>query len=207
LSAAPPSQAANEASGDEALVSRAKAGDRRAFDALVLRYQDRIVNLCYQKLGDRDEAQDAAQEAFLKAYKALAAFEEKARFFTWLFRIAVNCAFTRRRRRGLERETTPVRLDQAAPGASEDDDGRMEAPDLRDEPQARALESEQSRRVAEAIDGLESDHKKIVLLRDVEGLAYEEIAEVLDLPIGSVKSRLHRARLVLREKLKAYLSI
>jgi RNA polymerase sigma-70 factor (ECF subfamily) len=199
----------SDATSDETLVARVKAGDRRAFDVLVLRYQDRIVNLCTRKLGDREEAADAAQEAFLKAYRAIPGFEEKSKFFTWLFRIAVNCAFSRRRRRGRERDAIPLSTDQAARGQDGDDDdgARIEAADLRDEPAARALREEQARRVGEAIGALEDDHHRIVLLRDVEGLAYEEISEVLDIPIGSVKSRLHRARLILREKLKAYLSL
>ena len=210
MSEGPPSLPRDDATSDETLVGRVKAGDRRAFDVLVVRYQDRIVNLCFRKLGDREEASDAAQEAFLKAYKAIGSFEEKSKFFTWLFRIAVNCAFTRRRRRGREREAMPVSLDQAGAGGhggDDDDGGRMEAPDERDEPAARALRAEQAQRVEEAIAALDEDHHRIVLMRDVEGLAYEEIAEVLEIPIGSVKSRLHRARLVLREKLKAYLSL
>jgi RNA polymerase sigma-70 factor (ECF subfamily) len=195
---------------DEDLVRRAQAGDRAAFDELVIRYKDRVYNLCWQKLGDAEEALDAAQEAFVKAYKAIGAFELKSKFFTWIFRIAVNCAFSRRRKRVRERRSAPLSLEQA--GARGDDcegdgEGRgIEAADRRDEPAALALSAERARVIAEAIASLDEDHHRIVLLRDVEGLAYEEIAEILDCPVGSVKSRLHRARLVLREKLRGYLA-
>jgi RNA polymerase sigma-70 factor (ECF subfamily) len=198
--------AAPGAQSDEALVERARRGDRTAFDDLVLRYQDRIYNLCFQKLGDAEEAQDAAQEAFVKAWRGLSGFEGKAQFFTWIFRIAVNCAFTRRRKRGRERGLAPISLDQA--GSKDGDGGEergIEAPDERQEPVKAALGAEQARVLREAIASLDEEQHRIVLLRDVEGLAYEEIAEILDCPIGSVKSRLHRARLVLRERLKGYL--
>jgi RNA polymerase sigma-70 factor (ECF subfamily) len=193
---------------DEDLVRRAQAGERAAFDELVIRYKDRIYNLCFQKLGDAEEALDASQEAFVKAYRAIGAFEGKAKFFTWIFRIAVNCAFTRRRKRARERQVAPISLEQAAArgGPDGERDGRgFEAPDARQEPAALALSAEKARAIGDAIASLDEDQHRIVLLRDVEGLAYEEIAEILDCPVGSVKSRLHRARLVLRERLKGYL--
>jgi RNA polymerase sigma-70 factor (ECF subfamily) len=191
---------------DEVLVARVKAGDRRAFDVLAIRYKDRIFNLCYRKLGCAEEALDASQEAFLKAYKAVRSFEGKSKFYTWLFRIALNCAFTRRKRRTREREVMPVSTDQG-PGGGDGEGGGGEAADVREEPAARVMRGEKARLIEEAIGSLEEDFHRIVLLRDVEGLAYEEIAEILDIPVGSVKSRLHRARLVLRDKLKAYLSL
>ncbi len=195
---------------DEQLVARAKAGDRSAFDALVIRYKDRIFNLCLRKLGDAEEALDASQEAFLKAYRALGAFEGKSQFYTWLFRIALNASFTRRTRRAREREVVPASLERSARGdAGADGEPAARAvdpPDPRPDPREMTLAAERAAVVEEAIASLPEDLKGIVLLRDIEGLAYEEIAEVLDIPLGSVKSRLHRARLVLRERLKAYLS-
>lgn len=194
---------------DEDLVLRAQAGDRGAFDLLVIRYKDRVYNLCYQKLGDPDEALDASQEAFLKAYRAIGSFEGKSKFFTWIFRIAVNCAFTQRRKRKRSRALGSLSLDRGGAAEAEDDDGGggvIEAPDLRAEPAGTALAAERAQVVSGAIASLEEEHERIVLLRDVEGLAYEEIAEILGCQVGTVKSRLHRARLALREKLKAYLS-
>jgi RNA polymerase sigma-70 factor (ECF subfamily) len=193
---------------DEELVDRAKAGERGAFDLLAIRYKDRIFNLCFRKLGDAEEAADAAQEAFLKAYRALPGFEGKSKFFTWLFRIALNCSFTRGKKRARDREIAPVSHDRAGRPGSEDEGGNgLEPADVREEPAAAALTRERARLVQEAIATLEPDFHRIVLLRDIDGLAYEEIAEVLEIPVGSVKSRLHRARIVLREKLKAYLSL
>jgi RNA polymerase sigma-70 factor (ECF subfamily) len=193
---------------DEELVRRAQGGERAAFDELVIRYKDRIYNLCFQKLGDAEEASDAAQEAFVKAFRAIGGFEGKAKFFTWIFRIAVNCAFTRRRKRARERGAAPLSLDQARGGGDDGGDERagFDAPDVRAEPAELALQAERARTIQEAIASLDEDHHRIVLLRDVEGLAYEEIAAILDCPVGSVKSRLHRARLVLRERLRPYLS-
>jgi RNA polymerase sigma-70 factor (ECF subfamily) len=192
---------------DEDLVLRVKSGDRSAFDVLAVRYKDRIFNLCYRKLGDAEEAMDASQEAFLKAYRALSTFEGKSKFYTWLFRIALNCAFTRRKRRAREREVTPISTDRTAGRGGEEDLGAVEAADVRDEPAAAALRGEKARLIEDAIASLDEDFHRIVLLRDVEGLAYEEIAVILEIPVGSVKSRLHRARLLLREKLKSYLSL
>jgi RNA polymerase sigma-70 factor (ECF subfamily) len=192
---------------DEDLVARARAGEHGAFDLLVIRYKDRIFNLCYQKLGDHEEALDASQEAFLKAYRAIAGFEGKSSFFTWLFRIALNCAFTRRRRRRRAQEAVPLSVDARA--ASEGTEGpgpAVDPPDQRGEPVVITLAAERAALVADAIASLGEDYQRIVLLRDVEGLSYEEIAQILDVPLGSVKSRLHRARLALREKLKSYLS-
>ncbi len=197
---------------DEELVRRAQAGDRAAFDLLVIRYKDRIYNLCYQKLGDHDEALDASQEAFIQAFRAIGTFEGKSRFFTWIFRIALNCAFTRRRRRRGREEAVAFGGDPSEEGAERRGGGggargaALDPPDVRAEPAAMALAAERSAAIAEAIASLDEDHHRIVLLRDVEGLAYEEIAEILGIPLGSVKSRLHRARLALRERLRAYLS-
>jgi RNA polymerase sigma-70 factor (ECF subfamily) len=194
---------------DEDLVARARSGDRGAFDLLAIRYKDRIFGLCFRKLGDAEEAMDASQEAFLKAYRGLAAFEGKSKFYTWLFRIALNCAFTRRKRRAREREVTPVSADAGGAAGEDDEDGpgRIEAADVRDEPASAALRGEKARLIGDAIAALDEDFQRVVMLRDVDGLAYEEIAEVLEIPVGSVKSRLHRARLVLRERLKAYLTL
>lgn len=193
---------------DDELVGRAKSGDRRAFDLLAIRYKDRVFNLCFRKLGCAEEAADAAQEAFLKAYRALGSFEGKSKFFTWLFRIALNCSFTRGKRRAREREAAPLSTDRTSVRTGNgDEQPSIDPPDLREEPAAAALRSEKARLIQEAIGSLDDDYHRVVVLRDVDGLAYEEIAAILEIPVGSVKSRLHRARLVLREKLKAYLSL
>ncbi len=197
---AAPSGTDLEGLDDAALVERAQAGERPAFDALVLRYNVKIYNLCYTKLGSVEDALDTTQDAFLKAYRAIGRFEGKSQFYTWLFRIALNCAFTKRKKRArhastasLDRETGPTNQEVAEPRSK------------RAGPDAHALRSEVQEFVREAIRKLPESFAEIVLLRDIEEMAYEDIGEVLDMPIGSVKSRLHRARLLLRDRLQRVL--
>ncbi|MFC1708424.1 RNA polymerase sigma factor [Planctomycetota bacterium] len=187
---------------DEELVQRARNGDRGSFEALVALYADRIYNLCYSKLGSAEDARDAAQDVFLRAYRALPRFEGKSRFYTWLFRIAVNCSFTRRKKRLRKQALAPISLEQVLRSGDRD---RAEPADEREEPIRRLLRAEQLEVIHEAIAELPQGFQEVVLLRDIEGLAYEDIAEILSVPIGSVKSRLHRARLQLRAKLYRYL--
>jgi RNA polymerase sigma-70 factor (ECF subfamily) len=183
------------------LVVRAQGGDRSAFDLLVLRYMGRIYNLCYSKLGNAEDASDATQEVFLRAYKALPRFEAKSQFYTWLFRVAINCAYTGRKQRQRRRRLQGGSIDQPT---SDDNETGREPTDGRDGPAVLNLRAEKRRIIHEAIATLPEDFQRIVMLRDIEGLSYDEIAEILKLPVGSVKSRLHRARVKLRDKLRPY---
>jgi RNA polymerase sigma-70 factor (ECF subfamily) len=186
------------AAPDSGLVDAARAGDAAAFEQLVLRYQDRVFHLCFRKLGSREDALETSQEVFLRAWRAIPRFHGRSRFYTWLFRIALNCAFSRRKRRARRRGLFPVSLGQDdACGESAAPEPATRAPG----PLGETLRHEQAERIAEAISQLPELYHHIVLLRDVEGMSYEEISETLDLPLGSVKSRLHRARLQLRELL------
>ncbi|GIW70940.1 MAG: RNA polymerase subunit sigma-24 [Planctomycetota bacterium] len=186
---------------DEVLVMAAQAGDRNAFEQLVIRYQDRIFNLCHRKLGCREDAFEASQETFLRAYRAIGNFAGQARFYTWLFRIALNCAFSRRKRRTRRRSVIAGSLEhpEGADGA-----GLQEPVAPGDGPLARVVRHEEGAVIAQAIASLPPLYHDIVLLRDIEGMSYEDIAETLEIPLGSVKSRLHRARLQLRDKLMGY---
>lgn len=183
---------AEPAAGDSAeFVSRLRAGDRQAFEELVRTQQHRVYGLALRMLGNAAEAEDVAQEAFLRAHRGLAQFRGDARLSTWLYAIVSRLCLNRlagsERRHAHHGDETLERLADARPG-----------PDL-------ALErGELEEALHRAIGELPEERRIVVVLRDVEGLAYEEIAEVLDLPVGTVRSRLHRARLDLKEKLERF---
>ncbi|HXX93944.1 MAG TPA: sigma-70 family RNA polymerase sigma factor [Planctomycetota bacterium] len=165
---------------DDQLVRRSKSGDREAFNELVARYQTSVYRVVRGVLADPAECEDVAQEVFLKAYASLTKFRGESGFFTWLYRIAVNEALRHRRRRAF---------------SNADQLPEVEAPPLPD----RADEDAPTLRTLEKLLGkLAHDFRSIVVLRDIEGLSYQEIAETLEVPIGTVESRLFRARQELR---------
>ncbi len=173
---------------DLELVRRAQRGERGAFDLLVLRYQHKVVKLVARLLRDRTEAEDVAQEAFVKAYRALGSFRGDSAFYTWLYRIAVNTArntLASRQRRPLEYEAGLSEAEQTAVEA------RMRHTDT---PEATALSEEIHEAVNRAIGELPEDLRTAIVLREVEGLSYEEIAAAMDCPVGTVRSRIFRAR-------------
>lgn len=184
-----------EALDDRALVTRVQEGDRDAFSTLVVRYQERVYNLVLRGLTDQDAALDVAQEVFLKAYRGLARFQGESQFFTWLFRITMNETITARRRR--DRRGRPISLDRT----DEDGEKRSDPPAATDDPGAAVARRDDQALVQQAIAGLEDEQAEVLLLRDIDGRSYQEIAEILECPLGSVKSRIHRARLALKDKL------
>lgn len=195
--------AARPASGieqsDLELVRRVQKGERGAFDLLVLRYQHKVVKLVARLLRDPAEAEDVAQEAFVKAYRALGSFRGDSAFYTWLYRIAVNTArntMASRQRRPLDYEADLSESEQSVV------DSRMRHGDT---PEAVALSDEIQRTVTEAIEALPEDLRTAIVLREVEGLSYEEIAEAMDCPVGTVRSRIFRAREAIDRNLKPLL--
>ncbi len=188
---------------DEELVARCNRGDREAFNELVLKYQKKVFNVAYRFVGDQEEANDLAQEIFAAAYQNLKKFRGDSKFSTWLFQIATNRGKNRfkylKRRGFFVNKSSQIQDDEG-------ENYQKAVPDFSTNPE-NLLASRQIRKVVqEAIEGLEPDHKEIVILRDIEGFSYEEIAQMLDLPEGTTKSRLHRARMVIKEKLKKVLS-
>lgn len=181
---------------EQRLVQASRRGDAAAFEELVYRYQDRIFNLVYRLVGDFHDACDLTQETFLKAFQGLKGFRGKASFFTWLYRIAVNSSLSlRKRSRGeaLKTANWPSDAELAS---------RCGNPLKTDEPVSATLAKEQVELVEQAIASLEEELRVVVILRDIEELDYARIARILEIPRGTVKSRLHRARLELRGKLK-----
>ena len=175
---------------DTELVERFKGGDRHAFHEIVLRYQDRVYGLCYRWLGDAPTAEDTAQDVFLALFRSLGGFRGDARLSTWIFKVTLNHCKNRRlhrSRRGWGRtESLGPRPEDEGPERQIADEGPL-ADHGTDTREARAI-------VSAALERLDEDHKQILLLRDVEDLSYEEIADILELPRGTVKSRIHRAR-------------
>jgi RNA polymerase sigma-70 factor (ECF subfamily) len=180
------------AAPDARLVEAALQGDRDAFGDLVVRYQDRLFNTLLRIAGSREDAADAVQDAFVQAYLKLESFRGDAQFFTWLYRIAMNMALTRRRRR-----RPAGSLEAAKSSAGEEPMDAAAGPD------SRLLATERAEQVQSALADLGEQHRKILVLRELEGCSYEVIADILELPVGTVRSRLFRARLQLREKLRS----
>ena len=176
---------------DDQLIDEALAGRSEAFGELVRKYQDRLYHAMRHVLGSADDAQDVVQDAFVQSLVKLETFNRSAAFYTWLFRIALNLALSQRRRR---RATVSIEALRDGTGQEPIDGGP--APDHRLSQEQRAAE------VQAALATLDADFRTVLVLRDMDDLSYEEISQVLDLPIGTVRSRLHRARLQLREQLK-----
>ena len=189
-------------SEDLGYLRKCRAGNAEAFGSIVRKYQDRIFNLSYRLLGDFEEARDVAQATFIKAFESLDRFKGTSAFYTWLYRIALNSALDARKARSRRPRRIVEDLDELAVGSSR---SRIGNPDPGG-PVDRLISNEQHQRIAGAIDELDDAYRTVVVLRDVEGLDYREIADVTELPVGTVKSRLHRARLMLRDKLKDLVS-
>ncbi|MCD4690228.1 sigma-70 family RNA polymerase sigma factor [bacterium] len=183
---------------DGELVTAAKAGDSDAFGRLVERHETNVYGLCIKMLRNPEDAEDCLQEVFVKAYKALPTFREEARFSTWIYRIATNAALMRIRKKKLD----TVSLDQPLElGGAE---VPREVADWTTDPASTVMNEELSQVLTRHINELPSNNRIVFVLRDVHGLSTEEAAGVLGLTVPAVKSRLHRARLFLRERLSEY---
>jgi RNA polymerase sigma-70 factor (ECF subfamily) len=188
---------------DGEVVKRCIQGETQAFNVLVEKYYKKIYNLAYRFVGDSEEANDLAQEIFTAAFQNLAKFRGDAKFSTWLFQIATNRG--KNKFKYLKRRGYFVNRGQID---SDDDRDYLQraVPDHSTNPEDLLAGKQLQKVVQDAINELDPDHKAIVILRDIEGFSYEEIAKILDLPEGTTKSRLHRARMVVKEKLKKVLS-
>ena len=189
---------------DLMLVERTVAGDQRAFELLVVKYQRRIERLIGRMVRDQDLVQDIAQETFIRAYRALAQFRGESQFYTWLYRIAVNTA----KKALVDLKRDPVVSETALRGGSEEDDetSAMENELTSAEtPETVLAAKEIAATVNSAMEALPEELRQAVTLREIEGLSYEEIAEVMNCPIGTVRSRIFRAREAISAKVKPLL--
>jgi RNA polymerase sigma-70 factor (ECF subfamily) len=184
---------------DQALVERVQKGDKQAFDILVTKYQNKIIQLVNRYVHDPEEARDVAQEAFIKAYKAVGRFRGDSAFYTWLYRIAINTAKNHLVAGGRR----PPNIDIDAQDA-EQYDGAMGLKEYAT-PERLLFKDEIQALIARAIDELPDDLRTAIILRELEGLSYEEIAQTMDCPIGTVRSRIFRARDAIDTRLKPLL--
>jgi RNA polymerase sigma-70 factor (ECF subfamily) len=188
-----------EQSVDRELVVRVQQGDKRAFDVLVLKYQHKIVKLISRYIRDHAECQDVAQEAFIKAYRALGGFRGDSAFYTWLYRIAINTAKNYLVAQGRRPGDDSIDAQDA-----EQFEGESSLKEYAT-PERMALKDEIEKTVFQAIDDLPEDLRMAITLRELEGLSYEEIAQAMGCPIGTVRSRIFRAREAIDVKLQPLL--
>ena len=186
----------SEAKVDQLLVERVQKGDKRAFDLLIQKYQHRIVSLVSRYVSDHAEAQDVAQEAFIKAYRAIGRFRGDSAFYTWLYRIAINTAknwIVAKNRRPPASDIDAVDAEQYAMSS------RLKETST---PENEMMREEIERTVFDTIASLPEDLRTAIMLREMDGMSYEEIATTMECPIGTVRSRIFRAREAIGEKLK-----
>jgi RNA polymerase sigma-70 factor, ECF subfamily len=179
---------------DTELIRATLAGQPAAFGQLVVRYQDRLYNALFRVLGSAEDARDVVQDAFVQAFLKLESFRGSAAFYTWLYRIAFNLGMSRARR---ERPTGSLDFTKDACGT--------EPVDGQPTPEVILVQQERARLVHAALAELNAEHREVIVLRELEGCRYDQIAEILDLPVGTVRSRLFRARLELRDRLAPHI--
>jgi RNA polymerase sigma-70 factor, ECF subfamily len=180
---------------DQRLIAECLKGRTAAFEMLVRRYQDRLYNTVYRLLGNAEDAEDVVQEAYIHAYQSLRSFKGDALFFTWLYRIAVNAAISwKRKERAVLRWQTEGNADRVGQGP----------PNVmqRSEPAAALLRAEEVERIQAALQRVSPEHRMVLILKDMDGHKYDAMAEILNVPVGTIRSRLHRARLELRQVLE-----
>ena len=186
---------------DEILIKKSQEGDYSSFEELVKRHEKKIYNLAYRIMGNREDASDVLQETFLQAFRKLSSFKGDSNFSTWLYRIAVNICLMKKRKR---KKMKTFSLDVPVLSKKGDELKRELHDDWSKNPLATLENKEVKNKLSEAIDALPDEYRTVILLKGVNGLSNEEMAKVLNVSIPAVKSRLHRARLFLRDDLSKY---
>lgn len=182
---------------ERSLLRRLRDRDERAFRELIEAHRDRVYNICYRMLGNRHESEDVAQEVFITVFKTIDTFREESKFSTWLYRVAVNHCKNRLKYLARRFDKQKDELDDQASGTN----GTPIGAPLPSAPDQALAGAQMEKLLQDAIAALDEEQRMVVVLRDVEDLSIEEICEITGLPDGTVKSRLHRARLVLRKRL------
>jgi len=186
---------------DSELVKRAQRGNTVAFEELVKRYEHKVYNIAYRMLSNEEEAKDALQDTFIRAFRFIKKFQGDSSFYTWLYRITTNVCLTRLKRRK-SKESVTVSLDEPI---QNDDDTVRELPDETHGPEILFKRRRTQQAIQNAISELPSDYRSVVVLRDLQGLSNREVGKALQLSIAAVKSRLHRGRVFLRKRLSKYI--
>ena len=187
---------------ERSLLRRLRDRDERAFRELIEAHRDRVYNITFRMLGNRAEAEDVAQEVFITVFKTIDTFREEAKFSTWLYRVTVNHCKNRIKYLARRHDRDRDELDESTSNGTSAN-GSIGAP-VPAAPDIALAGAQMEKLLQEAIAGLDEDHRVVVVLRDVEDLSIEEICDITGVPDGTVKSRLHRARLVLRKKLQRH---
>jgi RNA polymerase sigma-70 factor (ECF subfamily) len=185
---------------DRNLIERARAGDAQAFDELVLRYERKVFNIAMGMVHDADDAKDVSQEVFLKVHQNLGSYEGDAQFSTWLYRVVVNQCIDHLRRR----RTPRVEFDETFPAEEAEDASGVSPRRLGFDPQRALSDKELRQQIRTALEALSPTHRAVLVMRELEGLSYQEMAEVLGCSIGTVMSRLFHARKRMQTKLIEY---
>ena len=178
---------------EQELVSRARAGDQDAFEQLVLANQNKVYTLTFRMVNDREEAEDLAQEAFLKAWQGLPSFQGDSSFSTWVYRLATNVCIDFLRKQKRRKDIEPV------VSLDDEESGWTEPADWDQDPQRHLEQSERTAAVSRGLQALPDHHRQVLVMRELSGLSYQEIGQALGLDPGTVKSRISRARLALRK--------
>ena len=194
------------ATDDLTLVQRAKSGDARAFKLLVERYQRKVISVALGMVKDREEAMDVAQEAFIKVHKYLDHFKGDSSFYTWLYRITTNCCIDVLRKRNAMKGESVEFDEQVQMDFAEANIGALGS-QLGTNPQKSALRKELAEKIEEALQQVPEKHRAILLLREVEGMSYEDLSRTLEIPKGTVMSRLFHARAKVQKLLTEYLDL
>ena len=181
---------------EKELIAKAKQGDMQAFEELILKHEKIVYNVALRMMNHSEDAKDISQEVFLKAYRNIKNFDERSMFSTWLYRITTNtCIDEMRKRKGKQNYSLEEEL--------ENEDGSMQRQiaDEGDTPEESLMRGEEKGEILQALDTLSEEHRAAIILRDVKGLSYEEISEIIELPMGTVKSRISRARNQLKNEI------
>ncbi len=185
-------------SEDMALIVQFNEGDRKAFNELVLKYQKQVFSIVYRFLGDYEESRDITQDVFVRIYEALPKFRKESSFFTWIYRITINICKNNYR----DKKRKPYIESIDAPIQTEEGEMNRSFQDPESDVQELAEKNELKSKVHNAISSLNSNFKEVIILRDIQGFSYEKISQILKIREGTVKSRISRARLILKDKLK-----
>lgn len=184
------------------LIQRCQKGDRKAFEELVIKYQKRALNLAYRLLENYEDAQDVTQNAFVKAFRSIKKFKGESSFYTWLYRIIIDFCYRKFRSKAYRKRRKTVSLDRPIP--TEEGEIFLSVAAKEKTPREILIDKERKETIHKAINSLKEKYRLPTILHDMEGLSYEELSVVLNCSLGTVRSRLHRARLILREKLRKH---